>query len=322
MTLVLTVPTAREHIADFLSWADGRGYSPHTIKGYRAHLKRFADFFDQHYGAGWDWVEVDRQAVRRYQAEQRDRGLKMCSVTSHVWTLRALAKFLYRHRELDNPELRKLKVPKYVRPLPRWLTQPQTDYLFQYLHLSAQGDSFRSLRNLAMVECYYTTGMRLHEGVGWDMADVDGDLVLIRGKGKKERRVPLGIYARHALEQYYPVREKLLAEFGVQDHRAVWVTKSTGRVPGRVRRVTDRGVQWVMRRLYRELFGSSHGFSVHTLRHSCATHMLEAGANIAAIASLLGHSSLSTTAIYTHCSVEFLKREHRKAHPPRRDRYL
>ena len=161
-----------------------------------------------------------------------------------------------------------------------------------------------------MLELFYSTGMRLSELAGLDLVDVDviSQQVKVRGKGRKERIVPFGDHASRALRQYYRERDEILTGVqGAVDGQAVFLSR-------RGRRLSARSVQRAVRNLL-DTLGKGRGYRVHTLRHSFATHLLDAGADLRAVQELLGHASLSTTQVYTHTSVTRLKQVYRDAHP-------
>ena len=174
----------------------------------------------------------------------------------------------------------------------------------------SQGGLFADVRNLAMLELFYATGMRLSELHGLDRGDIDfvSMRVKVRGKGRKERIIPFGAPARLALVNYESRREDLLHVIGSKAERAAWFLNPRGR------RLSRRGIQLAMTGLL-ALVDAPDGASVHALRHTFATHLLDAGAELRAVQELLGHASVSTTQIYTHTSVERLKAAYAKAHP-------
>jgi integrase/recombinase XerC len=180
--------------------------------------------------------------------------------------------------------------------------------LFAEAERRAQAGGFTEARDLAMLELFYSTGIRLAELAGLSDQDVDlvSDQVKVRGKGKKERIVPLGSHAGNALRAYYRHRDAVSAA-GTPDRRAVFVSR-------RGRRLTPRAVQLAVKRLFGAL-ARGRDLHVHSLRHSFATHLLDAGADLRAVQELLGHASLSTTQVYTHTSVERLKKVYHQAHP-------
>jgi site-specific recombinase XerD len=179
--------------------------------------------------------------------------------------------------------------------------------LFAWAEQRAEAGDFQALRDLAMLELFYSTGMRLSELAGLSLGDVDllSDQAKVRGKGRKERLVPVGSRAVSALRRYLRVREEVVSRRG-SDRRAVFVSK-------RGRRLPPRSIQRLMHHLFDSVGGDQ--LRVHSLRHTFATHLLDAGADLRAVQELLGHASLSSTQIYTHTSVERLKQVYHKAHP-------
>ena len=198
-------------------------------------------------------------------------------------------------------------MPKLDKRLPTYLDRSQTDRLFEWAEMRASADEFQPTRDLAMLELFYSAGLRLSElsGIDLDHLDLLADQVKVRGKGRKERIVPVGSRASLALRRYLNLRADAVARPG-SDRRAVFVSD-------RGKRLGPRGIQRVIHRMFDAIGGDN--LRVHSLRHTFATHLLDAGADLRAVQELLGHASLSTTQIYTHTSVERLKRVYQQAHP-------
>lgn len=284
--------------------------SSHTIRSYGTDLKQFLGFFtrtEQGKPSTIPLEDLDHLSLREYMGWLYQQGLSKKSISRKVSTLRALFKFLMRTGlATRNPTLQ-LTLPRLPRHLPVCLETGQVQALLQ-----APGtDSDAGLRDRALMEMLYATGMRVGELVGLNIEDVSlsEQVVRIRGKGKKERLVPFGDAARVAMEAWLPGRQRLLfsARPGRFDNAAVFLNLQGGRLSDRsVRRVLDRYIQAVSVRL---------NIHPHTLRHSFATHLLNAGADLRVIQELLGHASLSTTQKYTHLSVEHLMQVYRKSHP-------
>jgi len=301
-------------VAEFLKFlATERQDSAHTVRAYGRDLKSFRSFCDEYYGASsrWDWARVDRLALRSFMGELARRGLSKRSIARAVSALRAFYRFLNsRHGLAVNPASA-VRLPKLERRLPAVLDRTQVELMFEYAECLAQDGGFRATRDLAMLELFYATGMRLSELASLDLRSIDvvSGQVRVRGKGKKERVLPVGDHASRAIRRYYVERDALLAGMptGRGDRRAVFLST-------RGRRLSPRGVQHIVAHFLRGLDESS-GFRVHSLRHSFATHLLDAGADLRAVQELLGHASLSTTQLYTHTSVERLKRVYDQAHP-------
>jgi integrase/recombinase XerC len=204
---------------------------------------------------------------------------------------------------------RTVRSPKLDRKLPAWLTRSDVDRMFVLAENRAAEGGFRSARDLAILETFYATGMRVSELQRLSLRDVDllGDQVKVKGKGRKERIVPLGGAATRALRRYEPRRLEVLRRADDPERDALFVA-DTGR------RLSTRRIQDIVGD-FLDAVADEGELSTHSLRHSFATHLLDAGADLLAVKELLGHASLSTTRIYTHTSRERLKRVYRDSHP-------
>jgi len=300
-------------IAQFLTFlAKERNDSPHTVKAYGRDLALFAVFGDEYYGGGaWTWAGVDRLAMRSFMGWLQRRRLARRSVARAVSALRTFYRFLSARRGLEVNPARGVRLPRLERRLPAFLDRADVEELFRLAEALAQSEEFPAVRDLALLETLYASGMRLSELAGLNLGDVDlvSDQAKVRGKGKKERLVPLGSYAVRALRRYYRARDRLLGTLppGKGDHRAAFLST-------RGARLAPRTIQGIVRR-YLAAIGREGGLKTHSLRHSFATHLLDAGADLRAVQELLGHSSLSTTQVYTHTSVDRLKKVYQQAHP-------
>ena len=304
---------ARLEIDEFLSFLrDERNDSPNTVKAYGRDLASFERFCDQYFGSqGWDWVTVDRLALRSFMGDLRRRGLAKRTVARALSAVRSFYRFLAVRYGVKHNPAKGVRLPKLERRLPAVMDRRQVDLVFEFAESLARDGGFLARRDLAMLELFYSTGMRLSELAGLNMSDVDivSEQVKIRGKGRKERIVPLGTHASDALRNYYAERDGLISRHksGRVDRRAVYLSQRGGRL-------SPRGVQSVVKR-FLSVLDQGTGLKVHTLRHSFATHLLDAGADLRAVQELLGHASLSTTQVYTHTSVERLKKVYHEAHP-------
>src|SRR5256885_9242223 len=301
--------TPASEIAEFSAFlAKERNDSPHTVKAYGRDLADFVAFCGRYYRGAWSWAGVDRQAIRAWLGAQQQRGLAKRSAARALSALRTFYRFLNATRGVEVNPAKAARTPKLERRLPLHLERVEIDLLFHDAERRAAAGGFREARDLAMLELFYSTGIRLSELAGLNEQDVDlvSDQLKVRGKGKKERIVPVGKHAVRALRRYYRLRDVVLAATG-QERRAVFVSG------GRGKRLTPRAVQLVVKRLFGALAGRD--LHVHSLRHTFATHLLDAGADLRAVQELLGHASLSTTQVYTHTSVERLKKVYHQAHP-------
>jgi integrase/recombinase XerC len=283
-----------------------RDVSPHTVKAYTRDIEAFTEFCDRHYGE-WGWTTVDRLGLRGFLGELQRRGLSKRSAARALSAVRSLYRYLQEHHGVPNTIVRAAKAPKLDKRLPTYLDRSQTQSLFDWAESRAGGDEPGPTRDLAILELFYSTGIRLSELNGMNVEDLDllSDQVKVRGKGRKERIVPVGSRAVLALRRYLNLREPLAARIG-GDRRALFLTR-------RGKRLAPRGIQRIVHRMFDAIGGD--GLRVHSLRHTFATHMLDAGADLRAVQELLGHASLSTTQVYTHTSVERLKKVYNQAHP-------
>jgi tyrosine recombinase XerC len=299
-------------VTDFLTHlAKERDVSPNTVKAYGRDLDDFIAFLGGYYGgAEWSWQGVDRLAMRGFLAHLARRGLSKRSMTRTLSAVRSFYRYLHRNEIVEANPARAVGAPRLERYLPGYLDRAQIALLFQMAELRASEGNFVDVRNLAILELFYSTGMRLSELQGLTRSDLDlvSQQAKVRGKGRKERIVPIGDHATLALRNYEAKRDELIRAIGPSAERMAVFLGRTGR------RIGIRAVQKAVTAFLRQI-DEEAGLSVHSLRHTFATHLLDAGADLRAVQELLGHSSISTTQIYTHTSVERLKQVYQKAHP-------
>ncbi len=284
--------------------------SPNTLKAYRRDLDAFVEFLGSYYGTeAWTWGGVDRLAIRGFMGHLTRRGLGKRTVGRTLSAVRSFYKFLHRNEIVEANPARSMQSPKRDKYLPAYLDRAQIDLLFQMAEARAWEGRFTDVRNLAILELFYSTGLRLSElaGVNRDMLDLVSQQLKVRGKGRKERIVPIGDHAQLALRNYEAKRDELARTLGKVDRTAFFLSR-TGT------RIGVRAVQLVVGKFLKEI-DEDAGLSVHSLRHTFATHLLDAGADLRAVQELLGHASIATTQIYTHTSVERLKQVYAKSHP-------
>ncbi len=289
---------------DYLTYE--RNVSPNTIAAYRDDLESFVGFLcNDYFTMGRDQVElrrVDHLAVRSYLAHLSRRKLARASVARHLSALRTFFKWLVREGAVEANPARTVATPKREKHLPSVMQTSDVALLIDQADPSAT----LGLRDAAWLELMYASGLRISEVVGIDLDDLElrSRLVKVHGKGSKERIVPFGTKAEEALRAYLAVRGELAKD---PEEQALFVNY-------RGQRLTIRS----MRRLFDSyLRGASMraGISPHTMRHSFATHLLNAGADLRGIQELLGHASLTTTQKYTHLNDWQLIAVYKKAHP-------
>lgn len=305
-------PLLAPEVEAFLAHLVGeRDVSPNTVTAYRRDLAEFGRYLGQYYGGGeWSWGGVDRLAMRGFLAHLTRRGLARRSIARALSAVRGFYRFLQRDELVETNPARSVGTPKLERYLPAHLDRGQLTRLFDAATARAMEGRHADVRNLAILELLYSTGIRLAELHGLDRRQVDlvAQQAKVRGKGRKERIVPIGDHATRALRNYESARDALARRLGTGADRAAFFLAERG---GRLSR---RGIQKAVGDLL-ALVDEDAGLSVHSLRHTFATHLLDGGADLRAVQELLGHASVATTQIYTHTSVERLKAVYQQAHP-------
>ena len=323
-----------EQMEAFLSYLQAeREVSPHTLKSYGIDLQQFRAFLrakeparskpvaseacPESYrriegGDAWpqaiDPAEIDTLTVRAFIADLHARGIARSSIARKLATLRSFFRYLCREGVLQANPAKLVSTPKLPKRLPAYLSVDEIDRLMASpgRQVNAPGS-----RDLAILELFYASGIRLSELVGLDVHDVDlrGGLVKVKGKGNKERIVPIGSKAIAALKAYVGRRKEFVPAGGKPSApaQALFLNRLGGRL-------SARGVARILLK-YLEWSGLGPKITPHGLRHSFATHLLEAGADLRAIQELLGHARLSTTQRYTHVNLDHLMEVYDKAHP-------
>ena len=288
-----------------------RDVSPNTVKAYGRDLAEFCRFLGPHLGSEeWDWAALDRLTMRSFLAHLARRRLSKRSMARTLSAVRTFYSWMHRNDLVDTNPARAVGSPKPERYLPGHLDRAQVDTLFRALATRAAEGKYVDVRNLAILELFYSAGLRLSELRGINRPDLDllAGLVKVRGKGRKERIVPVGEHAQRALRNYERSRDLLCKRLGLLADRTACFLSIRGK------RMSAKAIQGAVTGWLSQLDDGA-GLSTHSLRHTFATHLLDAGADLRAVQELLGHASISTTQIYTHTSMERLKHVYRKAHP-------
>ncbi len=287
---------------------DARNASPHTLRAYIRELATFSAWLTAEAPDVTAPSQLSGGTLRAFVAARAAEGLAPASTARLVACLRAFCRFLAATGRIDGDPSALLRGPRARRHLPHWL---EPDEVVRLLAVP-EGDSEAARRDRALLEVLYSTGMRVGELVAADDPDVDlgAGTVRVRGKGRKERLALLGGPARAAFAAYVEVRDRMHGS-GESD-RGTFLSIAAKRGGGR--RLSDRDVRRILAR-HLLTAGLSGKTTPHTLRHSFATHLVQAGAGIREVQELLGHASISTTAIYTHLSLDALREVYRQAHP-------
>lgn len=306
------MPLQNPEVNDFLLHMEKeRDVSPHTLKAYRRDLDELLEYLASYYGENaWTWQGIDRLAIRGFLAHLTRKKLSKRTIARALSAVRSFYTYLHRNETVDANPARGVSSPKLEKYLPGYLDRAQIDLLFQSAELKAQDGKFVDVRNNAIVELFYSTGMRLSELRGINRGDIDllSQQVKVRGKGRKERIIPVGDHAQLALRNYESKRDDLIRNEIPGADRMAFFLSSRGK------RISVRAIQSAVTG-FLDRIDEDAGLSTHSLRHTFATHLLDAGADLRAVQELLGHASISTTQIYTHTSVERLKEVYRKSHP-------
>jgi integrase/recombinase XerC len=291
---------------DFLSHLrDEKDASVHTLRNYRIDLVSFSAYFRQTQGDSFDPKAITSLDLRAYLSSLYEKNAKS-SIARRLAALRSFYRFLYRKGLVESDVAERVPLPKTEKRLPRHLSLEETERLLG----APEPNNALGLRNRAILELLYSTGLRVAELASLDSDDLtqipqaEGGTLRVLGKGKKERLVVCGATARAAVASYLDRRQ----EFGPEDEETALFLNSRGG------RLTVRSIERMVEISARAV-GLPGDVTPHTLRHSFATHLLANGADLRLIQELLGHSSLSTTQKYTHIELDQLMREYRSAHP-------
>lgn len=288
-----------KYLNQFLKYLEAeKNVSFHTITNYTRDILFFFKLFGVEPSGEKKFLKsFDYPQARKYLAHLQVRELSRRTIARKLASLRSFYRLLVREGIIKETPLYGLSTPKLMKKLPRFLDVNQAAALVE---MPPQEKLF-GLRDRAILELLYSTGMRVGELAGLNINEVDsiGDVIKVKGKGKKERLVPVGKKASEALEKYLSRRK--------DSKPYLLLNKSNGRL-------TVRSIERMVKKYIKQA-ALNYDVSPHTLRHSFATHLLDAGADLRSVQELLGHESLSTTQIYTHVTTQRLKDVYKKAHP-------
>ncbi len=272
-----------------------KNYSTHTSANYKIDLKEFEAFLKAR--GNTDIKDIDYFLLRKFLSTLSERNLDKRTLSRKISTLKSFFKFILREGLIKNNPAASLIYPRLDKPLPKFLTENEVKNILEL----PSGKELTDLRDKAILEFLYSTGARVSEMVSLtkDSLDLISGIAKVKGKGRKERLLPLGEPAIVSLKDYLDRRS--------DTNKALFLNKR-----GTI--LTDRGVRLIIDK-YIKKAALSLKVSPHTFRHSFATHLLNRGADLRSVQELLGHSSISTTQVYTHLTIESLKAVYQKAHP-------
>ncbi|MEA3287524.1 MAG: tyrosine recombinase [Candidatus Marinimicrobia bacterium] len=296
-----------QQIDKFLIWLEvEKRYSPETIRGYQIDLKQFCQFLEDHdMECLNDPEQIDRGVLRSFLGFLTgELGQQPRSVARKLAALKSLFRYLHREQIVTLNIAAYVHTPKLPGVIPSYLSENQIVAVLEKL---SETDSWMGKRDLAIVELFYATGMRVSELAGLTAADLNQNkgTVTVLGKGSKQRVIPVGQYAWEALENYQYAAKK---KFGTKAaEQAVFLSKNG--LP-----LGQNGIRLRVKKAIKAI-AELKKMSPHVLRHTFATHLLNAGADLMALKDLLGHANLSTTQVYTHVQVDKMKKAFHRAHP-------
>jgi len=296
------------YLLDFLDYLRyEKGSSDNTVSSYESDIEQFYEYL-RSTGRGVDMSKVDNVDIRGFMAGLAKQGLKKSTSQRKLASIRSFFKYLYREGVIDKNPGKQVATPKKEKPLPGFLNVDEAKLLME----APEGTSVNASRDRAILETFYSSGLRISELAGLDRSDIDfsAGLVKVLGKGNKERVVPIGEKALVAINGYFEAlrtNEKQMKGTGLSTSVPLFLNNRGVRLGVRgVRRVVEK---------YVKVTGLSGNTTPHTLRHTFATHLLGGGADLRSIQEMLGHSSLSTTQKYTHVDLDKLMDVYDKAHP-------
>lgn len=278
-----------------------KGLSRNSLSSYSTDLVQFISFLEKNRIT--DLNEVDTAVILAWMIDLSKKGLSAKSRARHLITVRGLYKFLLAEKKITKNPVKDIDLPKTGLALPKIMTVREVTDLLDVPDIRNP----RDLRNSAMMEIMYGAGLRVSELIGLGLQDInlDANFVRVMGKGSKERIVPIGSHARTITQQWIRQGRPFLLKNLPTPYLFV----------ARAGRPMTRQSFWKIIKKYALIAGISKNITPHTLRHSFATHLLEGGADLRSVQTMLGHSDISTTQIYTHISRDYLMKMHQKYHP-------
>ena len=288
------------HLTSFLKYLEfEKRYSPHTVESYRNDIQQFQDFLQKQFETN-EWADVTPGMVRSWMVSLAESGRANRSINRKISALQTFVKYLMRRGFLAKNPLRKVVAPKVGKRLPDYVQESQMESLLDVMKFS---EDFAGVRDRLIIELFYTTGMRRSELVALQDQDIDLEKLTVKvmGKGSKERIIPIGPGLRELILRYRKLRDE------IANNGQCWVTESGKPIyPKLIYNIVNK---------YLSMVSTLEKKSPHVLRHSFATHLANEGAELNAIKELLGHANLSATQVYTHNSIEQLRKVYEAAHP-------
>ncbi|MCF7920748.1 MAG: tyrosine recombinase XerC [Candidatus Cloacimonetes bacterium] len=292
----------KTEIEQYMRFMESTNASEHTIDAYQRDLRQFSQFLVKYFPDGMiELNEIKRLYIRDFLRWLQEQGRVNRTLARKATTLKQFFHFCLRKGIISDDPTEHLKIPRYEKKLPRYFTEEEMLTLLSIPDLSSKF----GIRNRAILEIMYSSGLRISEVAGLLTRNLDFEnrIVKVMGKGRKERIIPFGKQCRQALKNYLKIRPQFAPDMKV---RNFFVSKSG--IP-----LTGSEIRHIIND-YLHLVAQTSGYSPHSLRHTFATHLLEHGADLRGVQEMLGHENLSTTEIYTHLSLEEVKKVYKQAH--------
>ncbi len=293
-----------QDISNFLKYLSSeKQYSQYTIEAYQRDIFQFFEFYNYGESTKDRKVEnISKNDVRDFISSLIRYGMSKKSVERKIAALKSFFRYLNKQNLIHSNPVSGIALPKQEKVLPKFLQEYEISAVFKKIDM----ESPSGIRDRAIIELFYSTGIRLSELSGLNIHDINlnAGTVRVKGKGSKQRIVPVGKLALKVVKKYITNKEEL---FKVKDANALFLNRYG-------KRISNRGIQLRVNK-WLTMVSEKKGLSPHILRHTFATHLLDRGADLQAVRELLGHSSLSTTQVYTHLSTSRLKKVYEQAHP-------
>jgi integrase/recombinase XerD len=293
----------QEAIDKYIKTLISRGLSKHTINSYEKDLLQFKEHLRKYFENNIILLEgISRLFIRDFLRDLSMKGRSNRTLARKATSIRNFFKFCETFDLISNNPAINLQIPKFEKKLPKHFTENEIEELLNIPDLSSKF----GIRNKAVLEIIYSSGLRISEvaSVSITQLDLASNLVKVKGKGNKERIIPVGSKAVKAIKNYLAIRDQFVSR---DSDESLFLSKSGKPLtPDELREILDR---------YIRLVAKTSGYSPHSIRHSFATHLISHGADLRAVQEMLGHSNLSTTEIYTHLSLKDLKKVYQQAHP-------
>ena len=277
-----------------------KGFSEHTVKSYKNDINKFLIYLSK---SDMELKKVTKENIRDFLANQYDAGLSKKTIARRLASIKSFSKFLFNTDFITKNPTIFLSTPKVAKKLPSFIDEKIIDELMSQPDLKTE----KGLRDKAILELFYSTGMRLSELINLNIGSVDdkNSLIKVFGKGRKERLIPFGKRAKFSIDDY--LKKRALDWNAGSSNVPLFVNSKNKRVPRRTiqRRISN----------YIKMIATGKRLGPHALRHSFATHLMNRGADIRAVGDLLGHASLSSTQVYTHVKPEKMREVYKQSHP-------